>query len=42
LVKCSIVTPLEKLGEEHTIPSWLLKKAVVSHIQAEQSSEEVA
>jgi hypothetical protein len=41
-VKCSIVTPLEKLGEEHIIPSWLLKKAVVSHIQAEQNSEEVA
>ncbi len=32
-VKCNIVTPISRVGEEHTIPSWLLKKAVVSHIE---------
>jgi hypothetical protein len=41
-VKCNIVTPIERIGEEHIIPSWLLKKAVVSHIQAETENEKVA
>jgi hypothetical protein len=41
-VKCNIVTPIHLSGEKHIIPSWLLKTAVVSHIQAEQNSEEVA
>ena len=41
-VKCSIVTPIHLSGEEHTIPSWLLKKAVVSHIKAETENEKVA
>ena len=42
-VKCNIVTPIDRVGEEHTIPSWLLKKAVISHIQAEmKDNEEVA
>ena len=39
-VKCHIVTPIDRVGEEHTIPSWLLKKAVVSHIQAEMKDNE--
>lgn len=31
-VKCKIVTPVKLSGEEHTIPSWILKKSIVSHI----------
>ncbi len=38
-VKCNIVTPIHMSGQEHTIPSWLLKKAVVSHIKAEENEE---
>jgi len=36
-VKCSIVTPINRMGEEHTIPSWILKKTVVSHVQCESN-----
>ena len=35
-VKCKVVTPTHISGQEHTIPSWLLRKAVVSNIQAER------
>tara|TARA_E500000331_G_scaffold276777_1_gene269387 strand:- start:34 stop:399 length:366 start_codon:yes stop_codon:yes gene_type:complete len=38
-VKCKIVTPIHLTGDSHTIPSWLLKKAVVSHIVAEKNHE---
>jgi len=38
-VKCNIVTPISRVGEEHTIPSWLLKKAVISHIKNEENEE---
>jgi len=38
-VKCKVVTPLHLSGTSHTIPSWLLKKAVVSHIIAERNDE---
>tara|TARA_B100000214_G_scaffold331601_1_gene272646 strand:- start:240 stop:599 length:360 start_codon:yes stop_codon:yes gene_type:complete len=31
-VKCKIVTPISHIGEEHTIPSWVLKKSIVSHV----------
>lgn len=41
-VKCNIVTPINRVGEEHTIPSWLLKKSVISHIQADPENEKVA
>ena len=41
-VKCNIVTPMHLSGQEHTIPSWLLKKAVISHIQSEKNSEKSA
>ena len=34
-VKCSVVSPVSMTGEEHTIPSWILKKSVISHIKAE-------
>tara|TARA_B100000700_G_C14932118_1_gene802463 strand:+ start:748 stop:1098 length:351 start_codon:yes stop_codon:yes gene_type:complete len=30
-VKCSVVTPVSLTGAEHTIPSWVLKKSIVSH-----------
>ena len=33
-VKCKIVTPVNLSGEEHTIPSWILKKSIVSHISS--------
>ena len=31
-VKCRVVTPVSRIGEEHTIPSWILKKSLVSHV----------
>ena len=31
-VKCKIVMPATHVGEEHTIPSWVLKKSIVSHV----------
>ncbi len=36
-VKCKIVTPVNLSGEEHTIPSWILKKSIVSHIKAAEA-----
>ena len=33
-VKCSVVSPIARIGEEHTIPSWILKKSVISHVKA--------
>jgi hypothetical protein len=30
-VKCLVVTPVSLTGSEHTIPSWVLKKSIVSH-----------
>lgn len=33
-VKCAVVMPAERVGEEHIIPSWILKKGVVSHVVA--------
>ena len=38
-VKCKVVTPVHMSGQSHTIPSWLLKKSVVSHIVADKNSE---
>lgn len=35
-VKCAVVTPIRLTGQEHLIPSWLLKGAVVSHIKTEE------
>ena len=34
-VKCAVVSPVARIGEEHTIPSWVLKKSIVSHVKAE-------
>jgi len=31
-IKCSVISPVSRTGEEHTIPSWILKKSIVSHI----------
>ena len=39
-VKCKIVTPIDLTGQSHTIPSWLLKQSLVSHIIADQNNEE--
>ena len=39
-VKCKVVTPIHLSGKSHTIPSWLLKKSLVSHIIADQNNEE--
>jgi len=39
-VKCSIVTPLNLTGQVHTIPSWILKKRIVSTIPAEKKDDE--
>ena len=33
-VKCSVVTPIDRTGEEHIIPSWILSKHVLSQITA--------
>lgn len=33
-IKCSIISPARRVGEEHIIPSWILKKAVVSHVES--------
>ena len=41
-VKCRVITPMDMSGQEHTIPSWLLKKAVVSHLQADRNNEQSA
>ena len=30
-VKCTVITPVSLTGSEHIIPSWLLKKSIVSH-----------
>jgi hypothetical protein len=38
-VKCKIVTPVNRIGEEHTIPSWILKRSIVSHISAGDSND---
>lgn len=35
-VKCCVVTPITYTGQEHLIPSWLLKGVVVSHITPEE------
>jgi len=37
-VKCSIVTPMHLTGEEHIIPSWLLRQAVINVIPSEASA----
>lgn len=37
-VKCSVVSPVSMTGEEHTIPSWILKKSVISHVKAESNA----
>ena len=34
-VKCSVISPVNRIGEEHTIPSWVLKKSIVSHVKAD-------
>ena len=35
-IKCTVISPVSLTGEEHTIPSWILKKSIVSHVsQAE-------
>ena len=39
-VKCSIVTPLNLTGEIHTIPSWVLKKRIVSKISAKEKNDD--
>jgi len=31
-IKCSVISPISRTGEEHTIPSWILKKSIVSHV----------
>ena len=31
-IKCKVVSPVSLTGDEHTIPSWVLKKSIVSHI----------
>ena len=41
-VKCKIITPMNLNGQSHTIPSWLLKKAVVSHVIAERNHEKAS
>ena len=33
-VRCAVVSPVSRVGEEHTIPSWILKKTIVSHVRA--------
>ena len=38
-IKCAVVTPLNLTGEIHTIPSWILKKRVLSKISPEVSSD---
>jgi hypothetical protein len=38
-VKCKIVTPISHIGEEHTIPSWILKRSIVSHVAAGESGD---
>ena len=37
-VECSIVTPINRIGEEHIIPSWVLKKTVISHVEAAEDA----
>ena len=37
-VKCSVVSPVSRIGEEHTIPSWVLKKTIVSHVKADSNA----
>ena len=37
-VKCSIVMPPDRVGEEHVSPSWILKKGVISHVQARKDA----
>ena len=37
-VKCSVVSPISRIGEEHTIPSWVLKKSIVSHVEARSNA----
>jgi len=39
-VECSIVTPLNLTGEIHTIPSWVLKKRVISTISAKENNDD--
>ena len=39
-VKCTIVTPINLTGEIHTIPSWVLKKKIVSRISAKERSND--
>lgn len=36
-VKCSVVSPINRIGEEHTIPSWILKRTVISHVSASEN-----
>jgi len=34
-VKCTIVSPISLVGQEHTIPSWVLKRSIVSHVKSD-------
>ena len=37
-VKCSVITPLEMVGQEFVIPGWILRPALVNTIRAKESA----
>jgi len=34
-VKCKIIMPIDLTGNEYTIPLWILKKSIISHVKKE-------